>query len=137
MSEIATYGFTKLVVDDLDAMSAFYCSVFGLHAGGRFSFDDAMEGERIEELSLATRPGEPYGPVTLLKYLDRPPVSPDGIVLGFTTPDVDGLVARALEAGGSLVGEVKAVPKHGIRIAFVRDPEGHLCELVEMTGSQG
>ena len=131
---IATYSFTKLVVNDLDAMCDYYCSVFGLHAGTRERFEEGVGGEPIDEVALVANPGDPFGAVTLLKFEKRPGAKPDEVILGFTTPDLSALVDRLTEAGGSLVGKIKEMPSHRVRVAFARDPEGHLCELVELTG---
>jgi len=133
---IAAYTFTKLVVDDLDAMCDYYCSVFGLHPGTRERFDDGVGGEPIDEVALVANPGDPFGAVSLLCFEQRDPAaaSRDEVILGFTTPDLPALVDRLTKAGGELVSPIKEMPSHEIRVAFARDPEGHLCELVELTG---
>jgi catechol 2,3-dioxygenase-like lactoylglutathione lyase family enzyme len=129
---IATYTFTKLVVDDLDAMCDYYCHVFGLRPGTRERFDDGVGGEPIDEVALVANPEDPFGAVSLLKFEDRAAARPGEVILGFTTPDLSALRDRVERAGGTLVGKVKEMPSHKIRVAFARDPEGHLCELVEL-----
>ena len=131
---IATYTFTKLVVHDLDAMCSYYCTVFGLHAGTRERFEDGVGGEPIDEVALVANPGDAFGAVSLLTFEERPAAqaSPDEVILGFTTPDLTALLDRVKSAGGTLVGDVKEMPAHKIRVAFARDPEGHLAELVEL-----
>ena len=129
---ISTFTFTKLVVDDLDAMCEYYCAVFGLHPGTRERFDDGVGGEPIEEVALVANPGDPFGAMSLLKFERRTPAKPDEVILGFTTPDLSALLDRVREAGGTLLGKIKEMPSHQIRVAFARDPEGHLCELVEL-----
>jgi len=32
----ASFGFTKLIVHDLERLAAFYCAAYGLHAVSRF-----------------------------------------------------------------------------------------------------
>jgi len=132
---IATYTFTKLVVDDVDAMCDYYCSVFGLHPGTRERFDDGVGGEPIDEVALVANPGDPFGAVSLLTFEQRVYAAAprDEVILGFTTPDLSALVDRVTKAGGMLVGPIKEMPSHNIRVAFARDPEGHLCELVELS----
>jgi predicted enzyme related to lactoylglutathione lyase len=130
---IATYTFTKLVVDDLDAMCDYYCAVFGLHSGTRERFDDGVGGEPIDEVALVANAGDPFGAVSLLKFENRPAAKPNEVILGFTTPDLSALLGRVTKAGGTVLGPIKAMPAHRIRVAFARDPEGHLCELVELT----
>jgi predicted enzyme related to lactoylglutathione lyase len=128
----AHFTFTKLVVDDLDAMADYYCSVFGLHRGLREQYDDGVGGEPIDEIALVAAPGDQYGSLSLLQFLDRPAPKPDEVILGFTTPDLTALLERIESAGGSLVGKLKEIPHHDIRAAFARDPEGHLIEIVEL-----
>lgn len=126
--------FTKLVVDDLDKMADYYCAVFGLHRATRERFDDGVGGEPIEEVSLASAPDEPFGALSLLTFESRAAPHNDEVILGFTTTDLSSLLERVERAGGSFFGKVKEMPSHGIRVAFARDPEGHLSELVELVG---
>lgn len=130
-------AFTKLVVDDLDAMADYYCAVFGLHRGRRDQFDDGVGGEPIDEIALVANAGDPYGVLSLLKFEKRPVAKDDEVILGFTTPDLTQLLERVDRAGGTRVGSLKEMPSHGIRVAFARDPEGHLAELVEIVGMSG
>lgn len=128
----ATLTFTKVVVDDLDAMADYYCTVFGLHRGLREQFEDGVGGEPIDEIALVASPGDPFGALSLLKFMNRPAAKNDEVILGFTTLDLSALLDRVRRAGGTLFGKVKEMPDHGIRVAFARDPEGHLSELVEL-----
>jgi catechol 2,3-dioxygenase-like lactoylglutathione lyase family enzyme len=125
--------FTKLVVDDLDAMADFYCTVFGLHRGLREQFEDGVGGEPIDEIALVAAPGDQFGSLSLLKFVNRSLEKGDEVILGFVTPDLSALLERAEHAGGTPFGKIKDVPHHAIRAAFMRDPEGHLCEIVEMS----
>lgn len=129
---ISTFTFTKLVVEDLDAMCEYYCAVFGLHPGTRERFDDGVGGEPIDEIALVANPGDSFGAISLLKFEQRRPPQPDEVILGFTTPDLSALLDRVQRAGGTLLGKIKDMPSHQIRVAFARDPEGHLSELVEL-----
>ena len=79
----ATLTFTKLVVDDVDAMADYYCSVFGLHRGKRERFEKGLAGEPIDEVSLTPDPGEPFGSLTLLRYESRSAPPNDEVILGF------------------------------------------------------
>ena len=127
-----TLSFTKLVVGDLERMVDYYCEVFGYHRGHRDRFDRGLGGEPIDEISLTTEPGAPYGNLTLVQRLDAEEVVTDEAVLGFTTRDLDALLERARRAGATLMREVRELPEHGVRVAFVRDPEGHINELIEL-----
>jgi len=131
MSSDTVYGFTKIVVDDLDRMAAFYQQAFGyrqlqrVHAG--------VAGEPIEEIILVQ--GEGYGeglPLIVWKWLQRPAPAASDAILGFQSTDVDALVERVLAAGGSVVDPPHDQPEHGVRVAFARDPDGRYLELVQM-----
>jgi len=129
----ARFTFTKLVVDDLEAMADYYCSVFGLHRGLRERFDDGVGGsEPIDEVALVAAPGDRYGALSLLEYVSRAAPRSHEVILGFTTSDLTALLERVRGAGGSVLGQIKELPDHGIRVAFARDPEGHVAELVEL-----
>jgi predicted enzyme related to lactoylglutathione lyase len=123
------FGFTKLVVHDLERSFAFYRDVFGLAETARVSADIA--GRPIDEIML--RPTAPGGAnLVLLSYPDRPAPSSDEVILGFVTGDLAAVVERATTHGGSVLQPPREMPEHGIRVAFITDVEGHLVEVVEM-----
>jgi predicted enzyme related to lactoylglutathione lyase len=69
-----------------------------------------------------------------------PPPSGDGVVgFIFQTADIDALAKRVVAAGGALVrppSDGKATG--GVRVAFVRDPDGARIEVIQFpAGSQG
>ena len=123
------FGFTKLVVADLERCVAFYKSVAGLEEVNRVDADIA--GRKISEIMLqATTPGGAN--LVLLHFHDLPRPSADEVILGFITPDLEAFVKRTREASGSVYDEIKSMPEHGVRVAFVKDPEGHLIEVVQL-----
>ncbi len=123
------YGFAKTFVHDLDAMARFYEEVFGLIPFNRHR--DQMFGRDIDEITYqSTYQGGPA--LTLIKYLDsEAPIAGEG-VQGFITEDLDALLARAEQAGGTVTGPIRDIPDFGIRVTFVLDPEGHVNEVVQM-----
>ena len=123
------FVFTKLVVTDLDASAAFYTSVFGLTEHNRVTADIA--DRRIDEIMYEpTSPGA--ASFVLLRFADRETPAREESILGFMTDDLEALVARAVDAGGSLVDPIRELPEHGVRVGFVADNEGHLVEVVEL-----
>lgn len=130
-ARLSNLSFTKLVVDDLDRMAAFYCTVFDLHQTGRLKIEQGAIGEPIEEIFLCPSPDDRYGAFVLFKFLERPAPRDNETILGFQTSDLKLLVERATRCGGGLAAPIKEMPELGVRVAMVRDPEGHLCELVE------
>ena len=129
MTQKSTFSFTKLVVGDLDKCAAFYTEVCGLVEQGRVDAD--ISGAPISEILFD--PSYPGGPTfVLFKFLDRPAPTPGEIILGFITPDVEAVVARAHKAGGKIIQAVRSDPDHGVKVAFVTDVEGRLIEVVEL-----
>jgi predicted enzyme related to lactoylglutathione lyase len=127
----ARFGFTKLIVHDLEKLAAFYGEAYGLHAVSRVR-GESIGGEQIDEIMLSEDPKAAYGSLVLLRYLGRGP-SPDGeVILGFTTDDLPALLERVRAAGGGVHAPIREMPELGLRVAFATDPEGHLAELVEM-----
>lgn len=131
MPPSASFGFTKLIVHDLEKLATFYREAYGLHAVSRLR-GESIGGEEIDEIMLSTDPKASYGTLVLLEYPGRGP-SPSGeLILGFTTDDLPALLDRVRAAGGGVHAPIKEMPEMKLRVAFATDPEGHLAELVQM-----
>jgi len=125
----AQYVFSKVFVHDLDAMAAFYEAVFGLIQFNRHT--DTMLGRPIDEISFqSTYPGG--SSLTLIKYLDSTGPSSGESVQGFTTTDINALVARAKAAGGAIPDPIRRIDEFSLSVVFVLDPEGHVNEVVQL-----
>lgn len=131
MSQKAHFGFTKLIVQDLDRCADFYKEVCGLTEIARVSA--AVNDRKIDEILFAPT-GEGTATFVLWKWLDRDTPVTDEVILGFQTEDVAAFVDRVQAAGGSIVQPITDMPEHGVKVAFVYDPENHLIEVVEMLG---
>jgi lactoylglutathione lyase len=130
-TEKANFGFTKLLVADLERSAVFYEAVCGFEQAGRVDADVA--GRKLSEILF--RPTSPGGPtLVLLHFADAARPSSDEVILGMTTPDIDRFIARVKRAGGTLVEAPYRREDGGIafKVAFVKDPEGHLIEIVQM-----
>ena len=126
------FGFTKLVVADLDRCATFYAEVFGLTEQARVTAD--IDGRRIDEIMY--EPTAAGGAsFVLLRFPDLASPGADGVIPGFVTDDAAGVVERTVAAGGSVVEGVRDRPEHGVRVAFVADVEGRLIEVVELLES--
>ncbi|MBY6262095.1 glyoxalase/bleomycin resistance/dioxygenase family protein [Azospirillum sp. 412522] len=123
------FGFTKLLVSDLEATATFYKTVCGLEEMARV--DEEIAGRQISEI-LFKPPYEGAATFVLLKFLDTSAPSTAEVILGFITDSTDAFVERTLGAGGTLVQEARDMPAHGVRVAFVTDPEGHLIEVAQL-----
>jgi predicted enzyme related to lactoylglutathione lyase len=132
MAQKAHFGFTKLIVQDLDKTAQFYKHVCGLDEWTRVSA--AVNDRAIDEI-LFQPTAEGGATLVLWKWRDRETLVTDEVILGFQTPDVAAFVARVEAAGGKVVQSIKDMPEHGVRVAFVSDPEDHLIEVVELLGA--
>lgn len=123
------FGFTKLVVQDLEAMATFYKNVAGLVEMARVQ--DAVGDRQIDEI-MFNATGEGGATFVLFKFLDRDAPAQDEVILGFQTSDIVSFVERVQAAGGTVVQPIEVKEAHGVKVAFVTDPEGHLIEVVEL-----
>lgn len=122
------FGFTKLIVADLEKSAAFYKAVAGLTELARVNA--TIEGRPIHEIMFnATAPGA--STFVLLHYPDAPKPAQGEVILGFVTDDITTFVRNAASAGGKVVEAPSTQAEHGVKVAFVRDIEGHLIEVVE------
>lgn len=106
-------------VADLEAMTAFYRSVFGV------AFQDAeIEGRAYRTGRLGAVE------VKLVPIRDAPDFEGFGVVqIGFTVPDVEAAAARAVALGGRRLDGAVRDADGTILHAAVRDPDGNTVEL--------
>jgi predicted enzyme related to lactoylglutathione lyase len=124
----AHFGFTKLVVADLEKCAAFYEAAFALVRQTRIDTESA--GRKLSEiLYQPTAPGA--ATFVLIHFYDALQPVVGELVLGFNTDDIDAFVARAQAAGGTIDRAPYAIEEMKIKVAFVRDVEGHLIEVVQ------
>ena len=128
----ANFGFTKLIVHDLEKQAAFYRDVYRLHAVQRVQAE--IGSEAIDEIMLSGDPNAAFGSLVLLKFVARPAAQMGELILGFITDDLPALLDRVRAAGGSVHAPIKEMPELKLRVAFATDPEGHLAEIVQMVG---
>lgn len=128
----ARFGFTKLIVDDEEAMATYYAEVYGLNKLQRVTAGDKAIMGPLREVIMG--PGDAVGAESLVivKFLDRPAPRDREVILGFVTDDLDALMDRVVAQGGQLLGPARSMPEHGVRVQFTTDPEGRVSENVEM-----
>lgn len=125
------FMFTKLIVADLDAATAFYASVIGLVEMQRV--EAAIGGRAVTEVVyLPTYPGGPM--FILARFHDAATPKTSELIMGFATQDLEGFVTRATAAGGKLIEAPREIPGAGMRVAFVADTEGHVLQVTQMLG---
>jgi predicted enzyme related to lactoylglutathione lyase len=128
------FGFTKIVVADLERCAAFYSDVFGLRE--HYRVHDTIGGRPIDEILYeATAPDG--GTFVLLRFADAPDVASAGVLTGFITDEIDALFERAVAAGATVVDDVHDAPEHGVRVGFLADPEGRFIEVVQLLAADG
>lgn len=127
---MTNFGFTKLVVGDLEKMKAFYTNVYGLKQFDRIQADIGIDP--IDEIMLGRDSGFGPGSLVLLRFTEFAPPRPGAVILGFITDDLNALVDRIVANGGRLHAAIKDIPEMKVRVAFAKDPEGNLAELVQM-----
>ncbi len=126
---LSIFTFTKLVVDDLEKMAAFYGQVFELEQITRMQ--EAIGPDAIDEIILGTAGELTPGALILLRYVEKRRPPSGEVILGFTTRDLPALLDRVRAAGGGVHCDIRDFPDMKVRVAFATDPEGHLIELVE------
>jgi predicted enzyme related to lactoylglutathione lyase len=127
------FAFTKLVVADLDASSAFYTQVFGLRE--QYRVKDEIAGRPMEEILFeSTAPGG--ATLVLLHFADTPKPPSGSVIGGFLTDEIEDVFERAVAAGGSVAEPTHDAPEHGVRVGFLTDPDGHLLEICQLLATE-
>lgn len=130
-----------LIVTDLDRMIDFYCEVFGfrlaaraLETGPYIETLVGLSGARIEWAKLADANGLL---LELLHYHSHPekpalpPVQRHGCShMALTVADIRATLKR-LEACGGNAGPLQQNPEKTVLVAYARDLEGIVLELVQ------
>jgi catechol 2,3-dioxygenase-like lactoylglutathione lyase family enzyme len=126
--KIASFDYTVLIVEDLDRALGFYVEVLGLDLNHR-SGPYAQLQTGVTRLALYERGAMAE---TLGMTLTAPADDAPGFELGFFVANVDNAYAELVISGAQAVTP-PADRAWGQRTAYVRDPDGHLIELVEPT----
>ena len=129
VNKVVPLGFTKLIVQDLDKVAAFYGAVCGLVEEAQA--DAEIAGRPIRELYFKSNPPG-TGNFTLTKFLDVEKSATESVILGFIADDIHQFVESAAAAGGVVVVAAHPEPEHGVHVAFVKDVEGNLIEVVQL-----
>ena len=118
--------YTVLIVEDLDRSVAFYTEALGIQLSHRSGgYAQLITGPT--RLALYTREAMS---ATLEQPLEPPARNAPGSEIGFLVADVDAAYAEITLAGGEPV-KPPTDRFWGQRTAYLRDPDGHLIELVQ------
>lgn len=110
-----------LLTPDLDRLLAFYSTLLG-----------AVEVERFPAEGPACYVGLQVGgaDLGLTAGAAVPTGSPGRVLLSIDVPDVDALLPRVVELGGSAPGPANDMP-WGQRVAHISDPDGNALNLTQ------
>lgn len=125
---VTGFNFTKVAVSDLAAMEQFYCTAFGFVVARRILSGGGDNEHEELVLNVPDAPGQ-TGLLLLTRFIRRPPPVPGEWVVGLSVSDIDESVAAAVAAGGTVNTPVQDFAQHGLRVALVKDPEGHFVQL--------
>lgn len=120
-----------LFVEDVAAASRFYAAAFDLTPG--FIADGGDYGEmQSGETTLS------FSSQHLMRQLGKNPGRPHAAApvfeIAFEVDDVSGALSRALQAGATLVQDVKE-ESWGQTTSYVADPDGYLVEICSPVGA--
>ena len=127
------YSYTRMHVKDCRACYEFYHDILGLEATFASEIDNYVElTDGKVKLTLLNQN-------TIKKYLGTKTEfsfepNSDRIALSFQVANVEEACQRLQEQGVEIVSPAWNVVDWGMKLAFIRDPEGNLIELFE-TGS--
>jgi predicted enzyme related to lactoylglutathione lyase len=113
-----------LLAHDRDAVERFYGELFG------WTFDH--RGEADPDYVTIVNGDRPIGGIALIDRLEGD-VSGAQWVSWISVPDVDAAVARAAQAGGTILRDPRDLGARG-RVAVIQDAEGALVGFVRAAG---
>jgi len=126
------FSLAKIQVQDIDAAEQFYVDALGLEVSGRVT---QGEGEGLMLERIMAVPGGPRGATNfiLISFPNTPCPAPGEATIGFMVEMLETAIERATAAGATLDVPPTDLPEYGLRLAFIRDPQGHRVELLQST----
>lgn len=122
------FSVAKLIVSDLDAAVTFYERIAGFTEDMRVT--ETVCGRPITE-SILKAPVEGGSRLMLIAYDDEKKPSAGEVILAFQTDDMDAFLDEIVAAGGAIADPARFLEKFGLNVAFARDIDGHLLEIVQ------
>ncbi len=115
-----------LITADVERLLAFYRDLLGAHETRRVPDDGPVffVGLRVDDAELG---------VVAEKAADPTTAAPR-VLLSIDVPDVDGLLDRVTELGGTVLGPPNDMP-WGQRVAHIKDPDGNVVNLTTTAGT--
>lgn len=121
-----TFGFTKIVVADMDRAVRFY-SAIGMKESQRYT-----TAAMLEIMLKFDGDGEPT--LVLQRFADNRKIDIGTGYgnLGIVTPDIKALYARLEQIGFKPKSAPHEMDQLGITVGMIEDPDGHPIEIVQM-----
>jgi Uncharacterized protein conserved in bacteria len=124
------FVFTKLEVADIAVAERFYTEALGFEVTARVN--ETVDGAQMTEIILKTAGARQGAPCLMLTNFAGKTVPGAGAAtVGFMVENVDAAVERAVAAGATLDIAPVDAPQYHLRVAFLRDPAGHIVELLQ------
>ena len=124
------FGFTKLVVKDLNALEEFYCDVFGMKRVHRVTTDEHQYA--LEEVILTLGGKSDSHALVITRYRHKPCPPAGAAWTGFVVPDIDTTLSTVQKHGGRIEVPVHENREYAVRAAIAADPEGHVIEVIQV-----
>jgi catechol 2,3-dioxygenase-like lactoylglutathione lyase family enzyme len=141
----------NIVVDDLEAMTAFYRDVLGMHVAKEVTIGgpwiQAVTGLQTVEADVVYLEADSGAGLELILYRTPEGIRPSGLGdpntkglrhIAFRVADLEAVVASLRTEGADLLSDVQKVPASQVdfagqqkRIVYCRDPEGNLLEVCD------
>ncbi|MFZ3393609.1 VOC family protein [Rhodococcus sp. 7Tela_A2] len=128
MTSDKRFAFTKIFVDDIEAQASFYRAAFEMREKNRLTIGTGRDA--VEEIILTSGRGDDSS-LIVWRYPERPTPAQGEAVVGFNVPNLEDTVRAVEAAGGTVHTKIEQMPELGFAVAFVKDPEGHLIEIVQ------
>lgn len=125
---VTIFAVAKLVVGNLDSALQFYSRIAGYSEEMRVT--ETVCGRPITE-SILKAPTDEGSRLMLIAYDDEPRAASGEVILTFQTDDMGEFLETLVAAGGSIADPPRVLEEFGLNVAFARDPEGHLLEIVQ------
>lgn len=121
--------FTKIATNDIEGLARFCESALGFRVTARL--ENPMGPAHPMREFVLKLPSESVPRLILVHFPERPAIVPGEATIGLSVGDVDVAVAAALAAGGAVDVPAADLPAHGLRMAFIRTPQGHVVEFIQ------
>lgn len=129
---IKAFSLAKIQVADIDAAERFYGEALGLDVSARVTYGqgESLMFERIMAVTGAPRSAASF---ILISYPNMPCPPPGEATIGFAVEILEPVIERAVAAGATVDVPPVEMAEYNLRLAFIRDPQGHRIELLQST----